>query len=510
MLNATDDLATGNTGDLFDAGGAQLTDHHAEEQFLGFLLNKPTAISDTVDLLQPVDLHDPMHRRIYEMLLRAHDTDTPITMEMLTTGLGNAAGKTIAQMMTSADLDEDVTDIADHLSTIAERRAVGTVEDDYVLGEKIISKFGGQRWEDIGTGTGTTGYAWLVEDIIPLGEITLAFGDSGSGKSFNMFDCGMSIARGLNWNGRNVEPGLVIYVAAEAGKGFAKRKIAYAIQNKLDPTDPLPFYLCTKRPDFFHSDDDAKALAEEIRQVRRMYRQKLVLIVADTLSALAPGMNENASQDVSMVRRRLVMLQEEFEDTAIVLVHHKPKGGSTPRGHGSLTGDFETTIEFETLPDRHRATVRKQREGKSGISWEFNLPVVEVGRNKWGNAETSCVVVPCGTAARKPSIGFHATPTELLLLRALYDAVADHGQPAPAGLPASITKVVEQRYVRERMRERYISPEEDSSAANGRFRTAFSRAAAKLRDGAVLGVQGNLLWPTGKSVNGFNGPMTET
>src|SRR5882724_11771184 len=380
-------------GDLFDAGGAQLSDHNAERQVLGFLLNKPGAIAETIDILRPADLHDPLHRRMYELLLHAYETDMPPTMATLVSGLGGekSAGAYIASMMAAADLSDDVAETADHLQIVSERRAVGTADDiDFNRGKPFVSKFGAQRWEDIGTAGAASCYAWLVEDVIPLNEISMAFGDSGTGKSFDMFDMAMCIARGIKFNGHNVERGLVIYVAAEAGKGFAKRKIAYAIQHQLEPSEPLPFVLLTKRPDFFHDDSDAVALSEEIAAISRRYKLPLVLIVIDTLSALAPGMNENASQDVSMVRRRLVMLQDRF-NAATVLVHHKPKNGTTPRGHGSLTADFETTIEFETVGDRrtergktiHRATVRKQREGKSGISWDFTLPVIEVGQNRW-------------------------------------------------------------------------------------------------------------------------------
>lgn len=375
----------------------------------------------------------------------------------------------------------------------------------------FISKFGALRWEEIGLSNGALGYAWFVEDVIPMGEISLAFGDSGTGKSFSMFDMAMAGTRGLLWNGRNVERGLVVYVAAEAGKGFSKRKIAYSIQHSLQQADPLPFVLLTKRPNFFHDDTDVMALIAEIKTIYAMYNLPLVAIIIDTLSALAPGMNENASQDVSMVRKRLVMLQDQFT-AAIVLVHHKPKGGSTPRGHGSLTADFETTIEFETVADKrtdggkiiHRATVRKQREGKSGMFWEFTLPVVEVGRNKWGNPETSCAVIPFASGSQKTAaVGFHATPNEKLFLRALYDAMAEHPMPPPVGLPKSIDKVVELRHVRQIMKERTIAPHEDSAQADTRFRVAFKRAGDALRDGAVIGVQGLLVWPTGKPVNGF-------
>jgi len=372
------------------------------------------------------------------------------------------------------------------------------------------SKFGGLRWEQIATLGHETGYTWLIEDIIPMGEISLAFGDSGSGKSFGIFDMGMSCARGLKWNGKNVEPGLVIYVAAEAGKGFGKRKLAYSIQHELPHGQAFPFYLCTKRPDFFSSDDDLLALMEEIEAICKSYGEHLVLIVIDTLSALAPGMNENASQDVSMVRKRLVRLQERF-GVAVVLVHHKPKGGSQPRGHSSLTADFETTIEFE-LSDRktssggtvHKATVRKQREGKSGIKWEFTLPVIAVGQNKWGNTETSCAVVPFDVGQVTQQNGYNPTANERQLMIALYDAINEHGMPPPfKGLPKEITKVVDVIFVRDAMRAKMVDPDIDEKAADNRFRAAFKRSGDKLRDAGVIGIQKPFWWPSGKPVNGL-------
>ncbi len=507
MLQAVPASEMDNCGDLFDAGGAQLTDHGAERLLLGYLLSKPAAVTETIEILQPADLHDPMHRRIYEVLCRTYDTGAALTMTDLVAGLGGGktVGADIASLIAQADISIDVAEVAEHLQQVSERRAVGTADDDFIAGVPFLSKFGATRWEDIAVASGGNGYAWFVEDIIPMGEISLVFGDSGSGKSFGMFDMAMCGARGTTFHGHNVEPGLVVYVAAEAGKGFGKRKIAYAIQHKLEPSEPLPFVLLTKRPDFFHDDADAIALIAEIKAIAASYKARLVLVVIDTLSALAPGMNENASADVSAVRRRLVMMQEQLDEAAIALVHHKPKGGSTPRGHGSLTADFETTIEFETAGDRHRATVRKQREGKSGMSWEFRLPVVEVGRNKWGNPETSCVVEPCAVERKASVLGFHATSNEMLFMRALYESIVDHALPPPAGLPASVTKVVEQRHVRTLMRERMIPAHEDNAIADGRFRTAFSRAGAKLRDGGVIGIQGNLLWPSGKPVNGFTG-----
>jgi hypothetical protein len=374
------------------------------------------------------------------------------------------------------------------------------------------SRFGGLRWEHIATLGKSTGYDWLVEDIFPLGEITLIFGDSGSGKSFGTFDIAMAVARGLEWNRKNVEAGLVVYVAAEAGKGFGKRKLAYCIQHELPHTESFPFYLCTKRPDFFTSDDDLNALIAEISFIIGTYPQKLVLVVLDTLSALAPGMNENASQDVSMVRKRLVVLQERF-GVAIALVHHKPKGGQTPRGHGSLTADFETTIEFEIVSDKrtptggniHRATVRKQREGKDGFRWEFTLPVISVGRNKWGNEETSCAVMPYESTQNTLRGGYNATSNERLLLHALFDAINEYGVKPPFPVHNSITRVVDVAMVRAAMRAKVVDDDTDAEAADGRFRATFKRAGDKLRDAGIIGIQKPYWWATGKPVNGMGG-----
>lgn len=385
------------------------------------------------------------------------------------------------------------------------------VERAPVWGPRFESQFGALRWSEIGV-AGPIGYEWVIEDIIPHGETVLVFGDSGTGKSFSTFDMMLCIARGIAFYNRNVEPGLVVYVAAEAGKGFSKRKIAYLAYHHLG-NEEIPFCLITKRPDFFSGDTDVDSLITEITAITRTYTERLRIIVLDTLSAISPGMNENASADVSRVRARLQKLIDAFSVTTL-LVHHKPKGGSTPRGHGSLTGDFETTIEYETTELKsseglsvHRATVRKQREGKKGQSWDFVLPVVVVGKNKWGNDETSCVVVPFDGKRPTLAYGFRANKAELVFLEALFDALNDKGTAPPAGLPQTIVKAVDIAEVRARMKERYLAADEDSTKADGRFRQAFKRAGDALKNGKVIGFRNPLVWYTGKPVMGLTATL---
>lgn len=402
-------------------------------------------------------------------------------------------------------------DVSDWIASGGTAEALHALAQDGVLWRrrvpKPVSRFGGLRWETIGE-EGAPKYEWIVEDIIPKGEITLAFGDSGTGKSFAIFDMSLAIARGLPFYGKNVEQGLVVYVAAEGGKGFSKRKKAYVAHHHLGEAS-LPFYLMTRRPDFFTSDADCDALIAEIREIAKTYDLPLVMIVLDTVSAITPGMNENASGDVSKFRLRLQRVLDAF-GVATVPIHHTPKGGSTPRGHGSFTGDFETTIQFqitemksrEGLPV-HRGIGQKQRESKKGLAWEFTLPVLEVGKNKWGNPETSCVAVPFIGQQIGHATGFHATPNELLFLNCLFETLVDKGVPAPADLPASITRACELADVRTLMRQRMISGEDDAVKADNRFRAAFKRAGSVLNAGAVIGYREPLVWYTGKPVKGL-------
>jgi len=513
--------AESSSGDLYDSGGAQLSDQLAERQLIGFLLNQPTAMEDALANTSSHDFFDPWHRRMFEAMEKRYYAGENITIDAIVDALGGnpkadiSNGFTLtaylANLAAEADLGTHVDVVADHITQCSERRAIGAADDVYV---PFQSKFGGLRWSEIGA-PGSPQYEWIVENLIPKGETVLIFGDSGTGKSFSTFDMAVHIARGQKFYGRNVEPGLVVYVAAEGGKGFSKRKTAYAIHHNLGDVE-LPFYLLTKRPDFFSSDADVDALIAEIVGICKLYNVPLVLIVLDTLSALTPGMNENASGDVSRVRQRLQKLVDAF-GVATAFVHHTAKGGATPRGHGSLTADFETTIHFTTTDIKsadglpvHQAAASKEREAKKGEGWQFCLPVIPVGRNKWGNEETSCVAVPYDGQSKTFAYGFKANKGELAFMHALFEALAGpNAVAAPADLPSSITKAVDVAIVREEMRKAYIAADEDSTKADNRFRAAFKRAGDALKAGGVIGYRKPIVWYTGKSVRGLTPKGTE-
>jgi 5S rRNA maturation endonuclease (ribonuclease M5) len=444
---------------------------------------------------------------------------------------GKERGKTIATTLTGIARSVRVVDIAAATWPGAPKGAditdwtksrEGTIDEllEVVKATPIqtpppfVSKFGARRWEEIAT-EGKMHYRWVVEDIIPEGEAVLLFGESGTGKSFDAFDLAMSVARGIKFNGFNVMKGLVIYAAAEAGKGFEKRKIAYVTHQGIAFDDQFPFVLLTRKFDLFKDDQDADALIEEIKGIKALYPDDpLRLIFIDTLSATTPGMNENASQDIGPVKARMDRVRVTF-DAATVLVHHKAKTGNAPRGHTSLVADFETAIEFATTDLRddngrkvHSAKVTKQREGKAGMAWRFTLPPIEVGMNQWGNPETSCAVQVVNTSGQAVK-GYRATDTEIAVLQAIAEATDEHGVPrGETGLgnkiPPAIYRVCNVADVRPEFNKRMIRDDDDDAEHGSRVRMAWSRATKGLRKAKVIGYSDPFIWWSGRPVVGFS------
>ncbi|WP_287875958.1 AAA family ATPase, partial [Acidovorax sp.] len=67
----------------------------------------------------------------------------------------------------------------------------------------------------------------LVEGVLTAGDGSVLYGDSNSGKTFFVIDMAAAVARGARWMGRNTEPGLVLYLAAESPASVRGRLQAY-------------------------------------------------------------------------------------------------------------------------------------------------------------------------------------------------------------------------------------------------------------------------------------------
>jgi hypothetical protein len=363
-------------------------------------------------------------------------------------------------------------------------------------------------------------YEWLIKGILPMRERVLIYGEPQSGKSFFALDLAMAVARGADLRGCKTRKAGVIYCAFEGGKGFRNRVKGYFLGHDL-PRDPnVPFVILTRDADLFGSEDVVKDMIEEIKHWVTTMDVPLGLIVFDTISACTPGMNENAGEEIGRFLGHARQIGQETEAT-IMLVHHKPKQGDTPRGSGKLTGDLETTIEIGFPPDGAHdendrpiriMKIKKQRESEAGKEHRFVLRKIDVAKDSDGDGITTCICLPPGGVERpKAAMGFALRAgNETILVRSLLDALSSHGIVPPDGyldargnpLPSGI-RVVKISEVKKAYMAADIGHDDDDAEgtkALARVNKAINRDGGRLRSHGVINWHIPFMWWTGKVI----------
>ena len=228
--------------------------------------------------------------------------------------------------------------------------------------------------------------AWIIKNLLPQTELAVIYGEPGSGKSFKAGDMGLSIARGIDWCGKKVKQGPVVYVAAEGGGGFSKRLEAYAKHHNCDLSE-LEFYVYAENLNLMQKEDVAR-LCQKIEEVCQPS-----VVIFDTFAASMPGANENSSEDVGAAIAHLKLLHKRLGCLCLV-VHHSGKDAKKgARGWSGLRAAVDTEIEVTRGPTARYATVKKQKDGEDGETIAFNLQRVVLGVDEDLEEITSCVVV---------------------------------------------------------------------------------------------------------------------
>ena len=90
---------------------------------------------------------------------------------------------------------------------------------------------------------------WLVHHLLAVGEVSVFYGEPGSGKSVLAEDIGLHVAAGMAWHGRTVKQSAVLYVALERAGVVARRALAFAREHNLEQAR-LPFTMVRGPLDF--------------------------------------------------------------------------------------------------------------------------------------------------------------------------------------------------------------------------------------------------------------------
>lgn len=240
----------------------------------------------------------------------------------------------------------------------------------------------------------------LVEGAIGRGVMAVLYGDSNSGKTFVAVHMACSVALSRDWLGRRTVPGLVIYLATEAAASVRMRVRAYRRYFGGD----MPGLVVVQSPiNLYESDADVTALVALIAEIESEHGEKACLIVADTLARISAGANENSGEDMGVVLKRADALRAATQAT-VLWIHHCGKDAARGmRGWSGIRAAIDTELEVtaDEATGLRSIEITKQRDlpGK-GDRIGFRLEPVPIGRNRWGTARGSCVVLSSDAPAK--------------------------------------------------------------------------------------------------------------
>lgn len=548
MTDAAADIIQDESPDMVGIAGDPLTAIEAEQQLIATLMADHEAFAAIEEQVFTENFYVLEHRKLFTLFCRAFREGWKPSYAQLVKEIdlngkplyvtGENAKQYLARLAADHDPALRPEELAREIFEAAERR-LAEQEDMRAAPPDVESKFGAVRFRDLDL-PGPE-YDYLIKGVLTRGERSLLIGPSGSGKSFVAMQIAFAVAMGEEFLGRRVRKGLVCYQAGEGARGLKKRARAIRKSKSIPNSQNVPFVLLTSPVDLYSADTDTTLLIQEIKGWAATYKYEenvdLELVVIDTLSAATPGANENASEDMSKILARCAAIAKVC-NCHVMLVHHLNAAGTKPRGHSSLFANIENAIEI-SLTDRtcvgladdgHEVTrkvrtarVIKQKDDQAdGMSWDFTLKQVYLGKDNDGDAITSCVIV--GTtddgeialagaeAAEKKGTafaGFRLSKQEGLFFDCVLDALAEHGinPPADLQLPASVGKVVDYEHVKTFMARKMLREEDNTPEGKERHRSrvkaALKRAREALTTYKVVGVHSPFIWWTGRPVKGF-------
>lgn len=227
---------------------------------------------------------------------------------------------------------------------------------------------------------------WIIKGILPGAGLCVVYGDSGSGKTFFALDVTGAVARGIEWRGKKVRQGRVVYVVAEGAGGFRDRMDAYAQFHGIDLAS-FDIGVIADSPNLMEKADVKDLL------LALAAHGKADIIVIDTLAQSMPGGNENAGEDMGRVLAHCKALHR-VTGALVMLIHHSGKDAARgARGWSGLRAAADVQIEVVRSGDDRAAVIDKQKDGGGeGDEYGFKLQTVTIGEDEDGDAITSCVL----------------------------------------------------------------------------------------------------------------------
>lgn len=293
---------------------------------------------------------------------------------------------------------------------------------------------------------------WVVKGLWPHSGVCFVAGPSMSGKSFWTLDKLAKVALGQPVLDRTSKPCGVVYVAAEGAFG-AKKRIK-ALRDEIGPLGGR-FEFIGQAPDLTDvaDVDDLNDTLRDAKAAMQRRGHRLGIVAVDTLSASAPGADENTAKDMSPILAALHSMATDLEVLVIVVAHTGKVEERGIRGWSGLLANADGVITMDSPNGISRSgTITKVKDGEAGGRFGFELKNVVLSRDDDGEDVTTCLVIDTG-APISGKVSKRLTPKFDLVLRCFHMCI-DDGEfvtiPAVNGVPPG-TKGVERSVLRNRL-----------------------------------------------------------
>jgi hypothetical protein len=243
----------------------------------------------------------------------------------------------------------------------------------------------------------TTGYqlavkrlTWFVRGVLPLAQLGVVFGASGSGKTFYVLDLLIHIALGRDWFGRRVRRAKVLYVVAEGASGFRDRVAAWCIYHGVEMSELDGWlYILGDTPNLM-AKDDAVALVS----CARSQAPGVELVVLDTMAQVTPGANENSGEDMGGFVKTSRLVGKALNAMVLLVGHSGKDGDRGLRGWSGLKGAMDVELEVVRTREYRAMTVTKLKDGEGeGTEFQASLLKVVTDFDIEDGEVSSCVIV---------------------------------------------------------------------------------------------------------------------
>jgi hypothetical protein len=165
----------------------------------------------------------------------------------------------------------------------------------------------------------------LIEGVLMRHSLMFLVGRNGAFKSFVAFDWAACIATGSPWQGVEVTPGRVLYVAGEGAHGLRKRRDAWLKERGVDCDDDSLMIL-PRMPNLIRDHGAVDELCDIVRE------EKFDLVILDTLARATSGGDENAGKDASVAVEAMDRIKLASRGGSTLAVAHSQKDDKDLRG----------------------------------------------------------------------------------------------------------------------------------------------------------------------------------